>query len=182
MNKKTHKFFWKHDYFLAGSISSQVLLNYGSQAGSMLATFSTKWGVFVGSLPLFCCVGIFVSIFCAAGRWGTPFLAPWADGVPHFWRQGAMEYPDFGSIFVPSWHYFGPFGVGLWGCAKRKEFLEPAWNWNRTEPNQFWAQTEPKRTEPLLFCLTPQEFFRQNLSLYNKTCWNKLARRNARSD
>ena len=129
-----------------------------------------QMGRFFGSLPLFCCVGIFVSIFCAAGRWGTPFLAPWADGVPHFWRQGAMEYPDFGSIFVPSWHYYEPLGVGLWGCAKRKEFLEPAWNWNRTEPNQFWAQTEPKRTEPLLFCLTPQEFFRQNLSLYNKTC------------
>ena len=31
-----------------------------------------------------------------AGRWGTLFLPPWADGVPHFCHHGPMGYPVFG--------------------------------------------------------------------------------------
>ena len=43
----------------------------------------------------------FFRIFRPRGRWGTPFLAPKSDGVPHFWSI-------FGPILVPTWRHLGP--------------------------------------------------------------------------
>ena len=63
----------------------------------------------------------FFRIFAPRGRWGTPFLAPKSDGVPHFWSI-------FGPILVPTWRHLGPLWckswswMGWWGYAKRKEF------------------------------------------------------------
>ena len=39
--------------------------------------------------------------FGTRGRWGTPFLAPYSDGVPHFWWL-------FGVSLVPTWRHLNP--------------------------------------------------------------------------
>ena len=41
--------------------------------------------------------------FGSLGRWGTLFLPPWADGVPHFCRHGPMGYPILGRFLDPFW-------------------------------------------------------------------------------
>ena len=45
--------------------------------------------------------------FGSLGRWGTLFLPPWTDGVPHF-------LSICGPILVPTSSYLGQFLVDFW--------------------------------------------------------------------
>ena len=70
----------------------------------MLATFSIKMERLCGVPPSFLlrCFfePIFFRIFGPRGRWGTPFLAPKSDGVPHFCSI-------FGPNLIPTWRHLG---------------------------------------------------------------------------
>ena len=87
--------------------------------------FRPKWGGSVEFRPVFYCVAFLTILFLFFGsrdRWGTPFLAPKSDGVPHFWSI-------FAPKMVPTWRHLGPlwckswFWMGWWGYAKRREFF-----------------------------------------------------------
>ena len=76
------------------SVFYRFLIDLGSQLGAMLAAFSAQQGGGNEVPPSFLLRCFFEPIF-------FEFLAPGADGVPHFWPPSPMGYPIFVRFLDP---------------------------------------------------------------------------------
>ena len=131
---------------ILGSIFWPSWFHLGYQVGAMLATFSTKWGVFLEVCPFF-----------VALEFSFRYFAPRADGVLHFWRRGPMGYPIFGARGRWSTPILAPFlcQVGTilghlgWVCGAAQS-VKNFWNQlgTGTEPNRTSSGHKPNRNEP----------------------------------
>ena len=72
------------------SIFYRFLIDLGCQLGAMLAAFSAQEGQGNEVPPSFL-LRCFFRYGAPRDRWGTSFLAPKSDGVPHFWSSCETE-------------------------------------------------------------------------------------------
>ena len=95
----------------------RFLIDFGTQLGAMLATFSAQKGGRCESPPSFLLRYFFESIF-------FEILTHFGSILLHFGAKLAPFWLHVAAILVPSWRYLGPLGrtswhwMGWWGYAE----------------------------------------------------------------